>query len=170
MCWTDMLIQKSRWYNSHKPPPPPPRQNRKTELKNTRTKHKNTLCILVHPCEDTTLKFITMIKQRRVLLANPSNIASQSCGKPLVEPRQAKPDSIRPLLLRKSFIMLTRRPLLNRWFRFENPYLCTGSTWFSELTFFDITIARPHGSDVFFLKVSLKKRICLTLFSVYKYQ
>ena len=33
-----------------------------------------------------------MIKQRRVLLANPTNTASQSYRKPLVEPRRAKPD------------------------------------------------------------------------------
>ena len=43
----------------------------------------------MHHSDDIKIKLITMIKQRKVLLAK--STASQSERTPLVEPRQAKP-------------------------------------------------------------------------------
>ena len=49
--------------------------------------HNGSLTQSMHHNDNTKIKLITMMKQRRVLLANPTNTANQQERKPLVEPR-----------------------------------------------------------------------------------
>ena len=51
----------------------------------------------MHHTDNTKIKLITMIKQKRVLLAEPTNTASHRQRKPLVEPRR-QGHSIYPLM------------------------------------------------------------------------
>ena len=94
-CYENKFTEKSMECHNHKPQPTP----------DTKRNRKKTYCSLtqyMHHSENTHThthththtkqnKWITMMKQRRVLLANPTNTASQSQRKPLVEPRRAKP-------------------------------------------------------------------------------